>query len=44
MKKWENLPEFMRNEAVKPYYEKLQRHRVGIVMKRVMDVMLALIL
>ena len=44
MKKWENLPEFMRNEAVKPYYEKLQSHRVGIVMKRVMDVMLALIL
>ena len=44
MKKWENLPEFMQTEAVKPYYENLQRHRVGIIMKRVMDVMLALIL
>lgn len=44
MKKWENLPEFMRNEAVKPYYDNLYRHRVGIVMKRVTDVILALVL
>lgn len=44
MKKWDELPDNMRTEAVRPYYEALYRRRVGIAMKRVTDIVLALLL
>lgn len=44
MKKWDDLPDFMRTEAVRPYYDNLRRRRFGIVMKRVTDVVLAVFL
>lgn len=37
LKKWEELPPFMRTEAVRPYYEKLQKKRVSLVVKRIFD-------
>lgn len=39
LKKWENLPDFMRNEEVRPYYEILQRKKISLVLKRVVDLL-----
>lgn len=44
MKKWDDLPDFMRTEEVRPYYDNLYRHRFGIAMKRATDVVLAVLL
>lgn len=35
--KWEALPEFMRTEEVRPYYQALRRRRAGLVAKRTFD-------
>ena len=37
LRKWEDLPEFMRTEEVRPYYEILNRRRGSLVLKRMMD-------
>ena len=37
LKKWEELPSFMRTEEVRPYYEKLQKKRFSLAVKRVFD-------
>lgn len=39
--KWEELPEFMRTQEVRPYYEALSRHRGELRCKRVFDVVCA---
>ena len=44
LKKWEDLPAEMRTEAVRPYWEILQRRRAALVCKRLADVVLALLL
>lgn len=44
MKKWDNLPDFMKNEEVRPYYEALEKHRAGLAVKRILDIFFALIL
>lgn len=36
-REWGELPEFMRNEEVKPYYEVLNRRRGSIAVKRIFD-------
>lgn len=40
--KWENLPENMRNEEVKPYYQMLERKRKSIILKLIFDRIAAL--
>lgn len=35
--KWEELPAFMRNDAVRPYYESLERRRGMLLVKRTFD-------
>lgn len=37
LRKWEDLPDFMRNEEVRPYYEVLEKNKIGIFLKRVLD-------
>lgn len=37
LRKWEDLPDFMRNEEVRPYYEVLQKKKVSLVLKRELD-------
>ena len=37
LKKWEELPSFMQTEEVRPYYEKLQKKRFSLSVKRVFD-------
>lgn len=38
LKKWENLPENLRTEQVRPYYEALQKKQVALFCKRVFDI------
>lgn len=37
LKKWEKLPAFMQTEEVRPYYERLQKKRFSLVVKRLFD-------
>lgn len=40
-KSWDKLPENMKTDAVLPYYEALSRHRAGLILKRIADVILS---
>lgn len=44
MMKWEKMPERFRNEAVKEYYEILEKRKVSLIVKRVFDIFTALII
>lgn len=44
LRKWEELPDFMRIPEVRPYYEILEKKKFQLVLKRVFDFSLALIL
>lgn len=44
LKKWEDLPEFMRTDEVRPYWESLNKKRVQLVLKRGFDLLTAAIL
>ena len=37
LRKWEELPDFMKTEEVRPYYEVLKKRRGSLVLKRAMD-------
>ncbi|MEG0874742.1 MAG: sugar transferase [Clostridiales bacterium] len=41
---WDELPEQMRTESVRPYYDCLQRKRVTLLLKRILDIVVAVIL
>lgn len=38
IKKWDKIPEFMRNEQVKEYYDYLQHYRCSLFFKRCFDI------
>ncbi|MBR2549754.1 MAG: sugar transferase [Clostridiales bacterium] len=40
--KWEALPDDLRTEAVRPYYDALSRHRAGLFFKRLLDIFASL--
>lgn len=44
LKDWNELPDFMRVPEVKPYYEVLRKKRIQLMLKRIFDVVAALIL
>ena len=44
LRKWEDLPDFMRVAEVRPYWEILNKKRGQLVLKRVFDLIMALIL
>lgn len=44
LKKWEELPEFMRVDEVKPYYLILEKKRFSLVFKRVFDIIMSVML
>ena len=44
MKKWEDLPKFVKNDKVKIYYNILDKHRMELVIKRWFDFLVALVL
>jgi lipopolysaccharide/colanic/teichoic acid biosynthesis glycosyltransferase len=44
LKEWEELPEFMRNDAVRPYYDALKKRPFSLIIKRLFDIAGAVIL
>jgi len=44
LKRWDDLPDFMKNDEVKPYYESLKKKKVSLVLKRAMDLVGGIIL
>ena len=44
LKKWNDLPEFMKTEEVRPYYDILNKKRGSLVLKRMLDLVGGLIL
>ena len=44
LRKWEDLPDFMRVEEVRPYWEVLAKKKNQLLIKRIVDFMLAVIL
>lgn len=44
MKKWDELPECIKNDAVRQYYDILTRHKIGLLAKRTFDLIIASIL
>ena len=37
LKKWDSLPDFMKNDAVRVYYDSLQKKKISMFLKRAMD-------
>lgn len=44
LKKWEDLPDFMRVPEVRPYWEALNKKHIELVLKRIFDFVVALVL
>lgn len=44
LKKWEELPEFMKTDEVKKYYEILSKKKPQLVLKRVFDIVMSLLM
>lgn len=44
LKNWEDLPEQLRTEAVRPYYDALSARKAGLVVKRLFDIAASLVL
>lgn len=44
LKNWNELPEYMRTNEVRPYYDLLQRKKLSLFFKRVFDIIVSLIM
>lgn len=44
LRKWEDLPEIMQTEAVRPYYEYLNKRRGSLLLKRTFDIVISAVL
>lgn len=44
LKTWNDMPEFMRTDEVRPYYDVLQKHKASLILKRLFDFVFSLIL
>ena len=44
LRSWYKLPEYMRNDKVKPYYELLKKRTGSLIMKRIFDIVMSLLL
>lgn len=44
LKNWNELPEYMRTDEVRPYYDLLQRKKISLFSKRVFDIVVSLIM
>ncbi len=44
LRKWEDLPEYLKIPQVKPYYDALNKKRFSLCIKRILDVVLSLFL
>ena len=44
LKRWEDLPEIMKTEEVRPYYDALRKRKVSLALKRIFDFLVSLVL
>ena len=44
LRSWDKLPEYMRNDKVKPYYELLKKRTGSLIIKRIFDIVMSLLL
>lgn len=44
MRKWNELPEFMKNEEVKTYYNILQKKKTSLMLKRAFDIIVSILM
>jgi lipopolysaccharide/colanic/teichoic acid biosynthesis glycosyltransferase/glycosyltransferase involved in cell wall biosynthesis len=44
LRHWDNLPSDMKNESVRTYYDRLNKKRTQLLLKRVFDVLIALLI
>lgn len=44
LKKWEDLPDFIKNDEVRPYYDSLKRKKLSLIFKRARDLVGGIIL
>ena len=44
LKNWNELPEYMRTDEVRPYYDLLQRKKLSLFFKRVFEIVISLIM
>ena len=44
LRKWEELPEQLRTDAVRPYYDSLEKKKVSLVLKRLFDIVVSSIM
>lgn len=44
LRKWEDLPQFMQCEEVREYYDILEKKKVSLALKRIFDIIVALVL
>lgn len=44
LKKWEELPDNLRPDAVRPYYESLQKKQLSLVCKRLFDILVSAVM
>ena len=44
LKSWDELPEFMRTDEVRPYYDSLNAKKGSLILKRIIDIFLSLFL
>ena len=44
LKPWDALPDYMKTEEVRPYYDVLKKHTLSLILKRCFDFTFSLIL
>lgn len=44
LRKWEEIPDFMRNDEVKRYYDVLRKKRFSLILKRFFDIVMSFLL
>lgn len=44
LRPWDKLPDCMRTDAVRPYYDILSKHKISLVLKRLFDLTVSLIM
>lgn len=44
LKAWDDLPEYMKDELIRPYYDTLSKRKLSIAIKRLFDIAFSLVL
>ena len=41
LRDWDDLPRYMKTEAVRPYYDRLKKKRISLLLKRGFDIVVS---